>query len=208
MSSLDTFGKDIPSFNIKGETKISTVCGGVLTAIIWICTISYASVKFAKLITHANPQITEVIEKNYYKGEDSVDLSAINFRMAFTVESYIDKQMKKDSRYIKWFIRQKSIVGGEDVENILEFHPCTEEDYAQFYPIETRQESLLNKIKNDPLRGFFCLNWATDKLTIFGDENGLNYQRLEFATYPCNYVHVEYGYKDDFVADECIPDLE
>ena len=56
-TSLDSFGLEVPSFNIKGETKINTAMGGLVTTLILICTLAYATVKMIQLAAGENPVI-------------------------------------------------------------------------------------------------------------------------------------------------------
>lgn len=58
-TNIDSFGIEVPGFNIKGQTKINTAIGGVLTASILICTLAYAVVKMNELVAGANPTIVE-----------------------------------------------------------------------------------------------------------------------------------------------------
>ena len=51
-------------------------------------------------------------------------------------------------------------------------HICTDEDYAEFYPIEDASAGMLSEIRRDPKRGFYCLDWdESDPFEAYGDEN-------------------------------------
>lgn len=89
---LDGFGRPVPSFNISGDSTINTVGGGVLSTLILLCTIAYASVKLVKLSTGANPIINEVTVTDYYGEKDEVNLNKVGFRYAFTLEGYLDEE--------------------------------------------------------------------------------------------------------------------
>ena len=57
----------------------------------------------------------------------------------------------------------------------------------------------------------FCVDQERyrDILEIWGNENDeREYQRFEFNLVPCNYVHAQMGPTDDYVAKECIADLD
>ena len=45
VKSVDSFGQDLPSFNLKGETKVNTHFGGVVTVLILLTALAYASLK-------------------------------------------------------------------------------------------------------------------------------------------------------------------
>ena len=64
---------------------------------------------------------------------------------------------------------------------MLDAHICTESDYAEFNPIQEASAGILEEIKADPDRGFYCLDWdESEPFEIYGNENDDNYQRLEF----------------------------
>ena len=55
-------------------------------------------------------------------------------------------------------------------ETILNYHKCTAEDLAEFYPLAPKSRQLYDKIQKDSKRGFYCLDW-TDEYMIYGDES-------------------------------------
>ena len=53
---------------------------------------------------------------------------------------------------------------------------------------------MLEQIKSDPERDFFCLDYNDDDpFTVYGDENDDNYQRLELLFLPCNSIALDTG---------------
>ena len=55
---------------------------------------------------------------------------------------------------------------------VLEHHLCTEKDYDEFYPIKPKLQGQLDEIKQDPDRGFYCIDWSNnDPYILWGDEN-------------------------------------
>lgn len=130
--NLDSFGKDVPAFNIKGETKVNTAVGGVISTFIITLVLIYASIKLNQLINRDNPNINETDIADHYSIEDRIDLNDINFRMAWSVEGVLDEQNRDDPRYVKWIVRMIGKENGTWYEKILPHHKCTEEDYAQF----------------------------------------------------------------------------
>ena len=65
-------------------------------------------------------------------------------------------------------------------------------------------------MREDPERGMLCIDWNDDQypIKIKGDESFDNYQRIEAALVPCNYVHTQFGYNDDSIHPECVLNLE
>ena len=56
--SLDSFAKEVPAFNIKGQPQVQTLIGGCLTLLIMIITFSYATSKMIDLSQNKDPFIT------------------------------------------------------------------------------------------------------------------------------------------------------
>ena len=50
VSRLDSFGSAVPSINIRGETSVNTLCGGVLTGLILMITLTFAAHKATELV--------------------------------------------------------------------------------------------------------------------------------------------------------------
>ena len=64
-------------------------------------------------------------------------------------------------------------------------------------------------MRSDPERGLYCIDWNDeDPILIYGKEIDMNYSRLEIVFLPCNYLHNQYGYKEDTISPDCIADLE
>ena len=75
LKALDMFAADLPTFNVSGQSKIQTYLGGLLSAMIIIVTLLFASVKMHQLVEHDNPSINSNIEKDYYSINDTYQLS-------------------------------------------------------------------------------------------------------------------------------------
>ena len=73
--------------------------------ILTIVFLGYALVKFEHLIEFKNPDVTEFQENNFYDYQTSIDLNAIEFKFAFTVEGYLDQKIKDDPKYVKLLAR-------------------------------------------------------------------------------------------------------
>ena len=77
----------------------------------------------------------------YEEQETSIDnqlnLNDRNFRIAFSFEEKKAKKLKNDPRYVRWIFRIKGFKGDKEYEKILPYHECTDEDYAEFYPIKS-----------------------------------------------------------------------
>ena len=133
-----------------------------------------------------------------------------NYRIAFTVESYLHpKKQKRDPRFIKYLFRLYGKRNGIYYDRILDYHNCTEADYNEFHPVKSQSEQVLLELQTDPDRGMLCLDWNDEEpIEIIGADSNDDYTRLEVVLTPCNYIHTALGNTWDSVHPECVTDLE
>ena len=183
--------------------------GTIASAFIIIIMIMYSSVKFIQLEQRANPNISSYIEEGVNVGkEQGVNFADINFRFAFTIEGFLDKETKIDSRYVKGLARLYGRKDGKRVETLLDFHECSIEELQKFPSPTSDSVGLMKRYKNSDHK-LFCVDQERYReiLAIWSNENNEDdYQRFEFNLVPCNYVHAEIEPTNDFVAKECIAD--
>ena len=72
---MDWFGSEIPSFNLKGETRITTLFGGMMTALIMILSLGYAILKGIHLIHRTNPTINTYPIPSHFDISETVNLN-------------------------------------------------------------------------------------------------------------------------------------
>ena len=76
-------------------------------------------------------------KENYWPDGEGIDLDERNVKIAFTIEdTYGVKKQKSDPRYVKWFFRLHGYLDGKIYQRIYPYHRCTDEDIAEFYPVE------------------------------------------------------------------------
>ena len=90
LHSLDIFGQELPSFNLKGNPGIKTVAGGLMTILIMVIAILYASMRLVILVNGDNPQINIFTSRNLVPNDENLNLNDINYRMAFVEEGFAD----------------------------------------------------------------------------------------------------------------------
>ena len=132
---MDIFGKQLPSFNLKGNEIVKTNFGAALTLFLGGIVLLYAVVKFIQLESRENPNITEYMETFKTDSESPINLNSLNGRIAFSFEGYRDKNIKDDPRFVKWIFRIYGRKDGKEYEHLLPYHKCTQEEYDSFYPI-------------------------------------------------------------------------
>ena len=66
-----------------------------------------------------------------------MDLNEQGFRFAMTIEDYLNPdKIKNESKYVRWVFRLWKKENGVKSARLLDFHPCTDDDYDQFYPVQ------------------------------------------------------------------------
>ena len=63
---LDSFGSPMPTFNLKGKDKVTTIAGGLLTALILTLTMAYAIQKLFAIYEKSDPTINLNTVTKYY----------------------------------------------------------------------------------------------------------------------------------------------
>ena len=71
-------------------------------------------------------------ELDFYNFEEVLSLKEINFKIAFSVEGYVEREVKDDPRYVKYLVRTFGKKDGKEFEQILPYHKCIEEDWDTF----------------------------------------------------------------------------
>ena len=57
LKELDMFGESIPSFNLRGKTKVKSFTGGSVSLVIIYIVILFAALKLMHLFSKHNPSI-------------------------------------------------------------------------------------------------------------------------------------------------------
>ena len=95
------FGRPMPTFNLNGKAEVKTYTGGVMSVILVGVLIAYGMMKLLQLLDKHNPNLAQYTETNVFDFNDQLNLNDIDFRFAFTIEGYLDQEMKDDPKYIK-----------------------------------------------------------------------------------------------------------
>ena len=134
--NIDAFGSPLPSFNIKGKERITTIVGGFCTLILVMTILSYGLLKFSYLITKPSPIINSYLTDHEGEGY-SINLNDRNYKFAFTVETYKEPLMRiDDPRYVKYIVREYGRRSGKYYQRVLNYHNCTSEELDDFYPVK------------------------------------------------------------------------
>ena len=95
----------MPNFNIKGSDTVNSIVGGFFTLLLGMTVFMYGALKFSDLVTKPNPIINTYFKDDGMTGT-YLNLNERNFRIAFTVESFLSPiKQKNDPRYVKYLVR-------------------------------------------------------------------------------------------------------
>ena len=112
LTNLDFYGKDVPAFNIKGQNRVNTIFGGIMTSMVLLLTLVYTVIKLDELYSRQNPIISEWIIHDNIDPADVIDLNGIDFKFAFTIEGFYDKKRKDSHAYIKLLVNYMKTANG------------------------------------------------------------------------------------------------
>ena len=182
-----------------------------MTLIIGILMLFYTSIKFVHLMSRHNPSISSHKQLFYYDSSEVVNLKESGVRMAFSVEGFLDGEIKDDPRYVKYLVRLWGKKDGVKYERILDYHKCTPGELDLFGEPSRESIAPLQTFKFSEKRHLYCLDWENldeDEVGVWGVTNDENYQRWEFVLVPCNYIHREFGDIGDSIHEECEANLQ
>ena len=91
--------------NLGGDPEVNTWVGGLLTFVILVVTLAYASVKGVEFVNNTNPIISDLTIPNVFGKEDTVNLSEIGFKLAFAFRrlNQVDG-IVNDPRFVSWSV--------------------------------------------------------------------------------------------------------
>lgn len=119
---------------MRGRTSISSWPGGALSFAIFFIIMIYATLKMIQLLSRANPNVSSYIEKNFFDSSHIMNFKQNGIRFAFGIEGFMDKELKRDSRYVKNLVRFWGKLDGVEYEKVIPVHKCTAEDFEEFAP--------------------------------------------------------------------------
>ena len=183
LKSLDMFGAPVPMLNLRGETKVKTSIGAIVSILIFAIVFVFALFKMQQLLVKHNPQILQINDDDALDNSSSWSTSEKDFAMAFAVEHF-SSGYKNDAQYFKWLVAHYVQVDGVFTIMYHETHPCTEDDYEKFYEIDRRSQQKFQTLRDSNY--FQCLDWAALDLDIKGSfllDN--TYSAIELLLVPC-----------------------
>ena len=110
---------------MRGEEKVNTFGGGMLSFLIMCVTFVFALLKIQHLIDFKKPSIASFYQDLDVGPDNAFNLGTDGFMIAFGIETY-RSGLRNDARFIKWIARNKIVT--TEGERIWHYHPvrnCT-----------------------------------------------------------------------------------
>ena len=154
VKKLDFFGAPIPSFNLQGQTEVTTSIGVCLSIIISTLTLAFSLIKIQHLATRKNPILT--VNETPQEPGKIYDTGQSDFMVAFAAEHW-DTGFKDDPRYIQWTVLFQKFVDNVETKAWYPVHQCTDEEFARFHRVD--DESAIKVARLQAAGQFKCIDW-------------------------------------------------
>ena len=144
----------MPSFNLAGDTEVTTKLGGLLSILLIATTLVFAQMKLKHLLEHKSPSIAT----NSHSIEEGAryDAQRDDFVMAFGIENFAEG-IKDDPRFTQWLASYSTADSdGNYQERYYPMHKCTDSEYAKFYPPDNDSKVKIELFKKS--RSFYCFD--------------------------------------------------
>ena len=119
---------------MRGRTTIPTITGGILTFLIFTLMMVYSLTKLLQLLQRHNPQVASFLEGGVLDSSLVFNFRDREWRFAFAIEGFLDKEPKEDPRYVKGLARLMWKREGVDGETVIPYHNCSPEELDAFAP--------------------------------------------------------------------------
>ena len=150
------FAAQIPALNVAGEGHIRTYCGGLFSLLIFYVCFLFAALKLQIMLSRKRPFVVTNIDHKAYTNGEIITTAEPDFTLAMGVNNFLTG-IKNDPRYFKWVAVHRTYKGGNEMLQFYDFHPCTDQDFANFDEPDSESKTQLQQYKQNG--GLQCLDW-------------------------------------------------
>jgi hypothetical protein len=127
IQDLDLFATRI-EFTFDGEKRISSIPGFFITVILASILLAFG---IQRLIFYSQSIPTAY---SYTDNQVTANLTKIGFKIAFAVESQVEKIGLDDASFVRWEAKITQKTKNTTTVTPLNIHKCDTHDYDSFYP--------------------------------------------------------------------------
>jgi hypothetical protein len=168
--------------NFNKEEQFSTYIGLIITLMCYVVVGIYGVQRLQVLIHRENPSIVTNEVQSAYSVDEFINLNEKGFKLAFGVYSHSTLKSLDDYSRIQWEVTIKTKKDQKTVEEThLEFSTCSDEDYADFFPVVQRNSHFLDYLKKENI--LKCID-RNQVLQIKG-ENNIDAAYININLKPC-----------------------
>jgi hypothetical protein len=122
---IDRFGRD-PRFVVDGQSHVRSLPGSFMSIVMVCIVILYAAGKARVLINKLNPNINITQLQNTFTPNDSIDLNAAGFKIAFGVADFNLRTVLDDPKFVSWEVKLITGLNQIQIKTVsIPFHKCT-----------------------------------------------------------------------------------
>ena len=102
LKKIDIFGAPIPALNLRGERRVNTAVGSMVSILVFTTTLLFGLLKLQHLIEKKNPTI--MVVNSPLNANETFDTGSNDFMMAFAVSDFneLSDKMLSNPRYVRW----------------------------------------------------------------------------------------------------------
>ena len=90
---------------MHGRTSVPTITGAIVSFLVINVMLVYSLTKFSQLMRRHNPTVASFNEQGAIDATTIFNFRDNNIRLAFTIEGFLDNELKVDPRYVKLLAR-------------------------------------------------------------------------------------------------------
>ena len=125
-----------------------------MSLIITTLTIAFSVLKLEHLLHRRNAQV--ITHETPLELDERYEVANSEFMIAFALESW-EVGVKYDQRYIQWTTHIWKFVDGVKTSDYYPVHPCTDKEFARFYPVEKNSSIKVEKLQS--AGQWMCFDW-------------------------------------------------
>ena len=158
LKKFDMFGAKVPALNIGGRRHLKTSLGAIVSICVMSTVFLYSTLKLQFMLLRKRPEVISFVDEEGVPPDLKYKIRDVPFKMAFSVKNWFSGQ-KNDPRYVQWVLTH--IINDPDAVPVFKetnypTHVCTEEDFKDFYEIDTNSAAFVEKLKENDL--WFCFD--------------------------------------------------